>query len=69
LHDSLTLDFDREFGGPQLSGYLLIKQTAHNKRQYFAFARRQRVVTYTLFGNLSLALSICAVALDGLVDR
>jgi hypothetical protein len=54
---------------PQLSGNLPVEQAAHNKRQYFAFARRERVVPCSLFGNITLLLSICAVALDGLVNR
>ena len=41
LHDSSTLDFDGKFGGPQLSGNLLIEQTTHNELQHFAFALRQ----------------------------
>jgi hypothetical protein len=32
--------------------------------QHFAFSLRQQVVPCTLFGNLSLVLSICAVALE-----
>ena len=69
LHRAPALDFDAKFGSPKFSGNLLIEQTAHSKRQYFAFAWRQRGVPRTLFSNLSLALSICAVALDGLVNR
>ena|ERR1700730_17827291 len=69
LHDSPTLDFDGKFGGPQLSGNLLIEWTTHNERQHFAFALCQHLVPCTLFGNLSLVLSICAVALDRLVNR
>jgi hypothetical protein len=65
----LRWDFDAKFGSPQFCGNLLIEQTAHSKRQYFAFAWRQRGVPRTLFSNLSLALSICTVAPDGLVNR
>jgi hypothetical protein len=54
---------------PNLAAICFIKDTSHNKRQYFALALRQQVVPCTLFGNLSLALPICAVALDGLVNR
>src|SRR5215813_5352065 len=69
LHCVSALDFDAKFGGPQPSGNLPVEQAAHNKHQYFAFALRQRVVPCSLFGNLSLLLSICVVALDGLVNR
>jgi hypothetical protein len=54
---------------PSLAAICLLSRPLTTKRQYFAFAWRQRDVPRTLFSNLSLALSICAVALDGLVNR
>ena len=54
---------------PSVAAICLLSRPVNNEPQHFAFALRQQVVPCTLFGNLGLVLSICAVALDRLLNR
>src|SRR5712691_7399331 len=54
---------------PSLAAICLLSRPVTTNPSTSRLALRQQVVPCTLFGNLSLVLSICAVALDRLVNR